>query len=72
MEKSNHYQPAVDYHSMNGWLECTSKGSGKFDIVWLFSLDSQTQIDLFIWASVKAYYNQKSKGTVYIAFASYL
>lgn len=29
MEKSNHYQPAVDYHSMNGWLECTSKGSGK-------------------------------------------
>ncbi|XP_063693114.1 WW domain-containing adapter protein with coiled-coil-like [Bolinopsis microptera] len=29
MEKSNHYQPAVDYHTMNGWLECVSKGSGK-------------------------------------------
>ena len=30
MEKSNHYQPAVEYHTMNGWQECTSKGSGKF------------------------------------------
>ncbi|KAL5246965.1 hypothetical protein ACHWQZ_G018983 [Mnemiopsis leidyi] len=29
MEKSNHYQPAVNYHTMNGWLECTSKGSGR-------------------------------------------